>query len=105
MKLTFQRQFQDNPRNILLHCGYHEFHPPHNPAAVSYVRVLARSGWYPRFHVYVEEQGNGLTINLHLDQKKESYAGVHAHSGDYDDSSPAVAEEAMRLTDCVNALP
>ncbi|MDO8601641.1 MAG: hypothetical protein Q7R62_00705 [bacterium] len=41
-------------------------------------------GDYPRFHAYVKEGENGFTFNLHLDQKKPSYEGNHAHSGEYE---------------------
>ncbi len=50
---------------------------------------------YPRFHIYVKEQGGEIIINLHLDQKKPSYQGSHAHSGDYD--SETVRDEAARI--------
>jgi len=52
-------------------------------------------GDYPRFHIYTKEEGNQIIINLHLDQKKPSYEGSHAHSGDYD--SETVKEEAGRI--------
>lgn len=42
-------------------------------------------GDYPRFHAYVKENPDGsFLFNLHLDQKKPSYEGSHAHSGEYD---------------------
>ncbi len=52
-------------------------------------------GDYPRFHIYTKEEGSEIIINLHLDQKKPSYAGSHAHSGDYD--SETVRDEAARI--------
>lgn len=41
---------------------------------------------YPRFHIYLKEnKEKGLiNINLHLDQKKPSYKGSSAHSGEYE---------------------
>lgn len=44
------------------------------------------SGMYPRFHTYCKTLTGNLTIccNLHLDQKKPSYQGVSAHSGEYE---------------------
>ncbi len=50
---------------------------------MSFERPLAANGW-PRFHAYVKEDDNELSINLHLDQKRPSYAGASAHSGEYD---------------------
>ena len=55
---------------------------------------------YPRFHLYLKEEPETLTFNLHLDQKKPSYGGgAHAHSGDYD--SEIVREEAERIREIV----
>jgi len=48
----------------------------------NFVRPLARD--YPRFHLYLKDQGNNLSLNLHLDQKKPSYQGQTKHSGEYE---------------------
>ena len=48
----------------------------------NFVRPLARD--YPRFHLYLREEGNNLSLNLHLDQKKPSYKGQTKHSGEYE---------------------
>jgi len=50
---------------------------------------------YPRFHLYIKQRGASLLINLHLDQKKPSYKGSHAHSGEY--FGPSLDEEADRI--------
>lgn len=54
----------------------------------SYVKRLTRD-YYPRLHVYVmekqDEAGRDLiVIEMHLDQKKASYAGTKMHSAEYD---------------------
>jgi hypothetical protein len=41
-------------------------------------------------------EGMALVLNLHLDQKKETYGEGTRHHGEYDDS-PAVQDEARRL--------
>src|SRR5687767_8276869 len=46
--------------------------------------IRSLGGDYPRFHAYVKEGLNGFIFNLHLDQKKPSYEGNHAHSGEYE---------------------
>lgn len=54
-------------------------------------------GYYPRFHIYLkkDEKTGDLYFNLHLDQKKPSYKGVHAHSGEYE--GELVQEEVERI--------
>ena len=54
---------------------------------------------YPRFHLYIIEKPDIITLNLHLDQKKPVYEGATAHSGDYD--SETVKEEAQRIRDVI----
>ena len=61
----------------------------------SFTRPLSRLAHYPRFHLYIEENGENLVFNLHLDQKQVSYEGETAHSGEYEDSG--VRTEAERL--------
>ena len=63
------------------------------------VRPLAGKD-YPRFHCYLKNKGDLLIFNLHLDQKKPSYAGAIAHSGDYD--SEIVREESERIKKLLN---
>ena len=46
-------------------------------------RPLTRND-YPRFHIYAKEGGEEFSLNLHLDQRKPSYAGTSAHAGEYE---------------------
>jgi hypothetical protein len=63
--------------------------------AQSFIRRLATAP-YPRFHVYVNNPvGEPIELNLHLDQKRPSYAGTHAHGGEYE--GPVVEAEAQRI--------
>jgi len=50
---------------------------------------------FPRFHIYLQQQGDNFIFGLHLDQKQPSYKGSHAHSGEY--FGPVVSEEADRI--------
>lgn len=56
---------------------------------------------YPRFHIYLKTAGRSASgetsfnFSLHLDQKKPSYEGSHAHSGEY--FGPVVEAEADRI--------
>ncbi len=61
---------------------------------VSFARRLG-SGLYPRFHIYLQNNSDSTIFNIHLDQKKASYEGQTAHSGEYD--SELVNQEAFRL--------
>jgi len=65
-----------------------------NGEQINMVRKLAGQN-YPRFHVYVKQQGQDFIFSLHLDQKKPSYEGSHAHSGEY--FGPLVENEADRI--------
>jgi len=63
---------------------------------LSFVRSLGQDA-YPRFHVYLKEdkKTRKVSVTLHLDQKRASYQGSTAHSGDYD--GDLMTEEATRI--------
>jgi len=65
-----------------------------NGQQVNMVRKLTGQN-YPRFHAYVKQQGQDFIFNLHLDQKKPSYEGSHAHSGEY--FGPLLENESDRI--------
>lgn len=94
MKLTVNKnELKATPAYILQRSGYKYIIDRHT-GRESFVRVLNNIG-YPRFHLYLEENGDNIILNLHLDQKKPIYQGQKAHSGEYD--SAIVNEEADRL--------
>jgi len=64
--------------------------------------VRPLGGDYPRFHIYLKENPEIITLNIHLDQKRPSYAGTHAHGGDYD--SETVRREIDRILDMLSSL-
>lgn len=71
------------------------YHPQTNrDGETSYVKSIRGAG-FPRFHVYANEMPSGWEITLHLDQKKPTYEGFSAHSGDYDGA--AVEKELERI--------
>ncbi len=55
---------------------------------------------YPRFHLYITDGGKEYQCSLHLDQKKVSYEGSHAHSGEYD--GEVVEGEAQRIQEILS---
>jgi len=92
MKINFTQNFSQSGDSLVRHCGYGQIRD-FKSGEISYVRRL-RSEFYPRFHLYVNSE-KPLVLNLHLDQKKASYEGYTAHSGDYD--SDLVRQEAQRV--------
>jgi len=54
---------------------------------------------YPRFHIYLKADPEVLTFNIHLDQKKPSYEGSHAHGGDYE--SDTIKDEIHRVKEII----
>ena len=92
MKFSLPKEIiRPNIREALRRLGYFGL----ITTEVSYVRRLSLRQHYPRFHLYLEEKPNTFIFNLHLDQKKPSYEGAFAHSGEYD--SETVAAEAERI--------
>lgn len=92
MKITIPQT--QSSYNLLRSAGYGVFRDP-KTRQTSYTRRFG-SGFYPRFHIYVsQENQEGLELTLHLDQKKASYEGQKAHSGEYD--GDLVQKEAERI--------
>ena len=96
MKVIFNQKFNQSTDFLIRRCGYGQIRD-NKTGQISYVRRL-RTDFYPRFHLYVNSV-NPLVLNLHLDQKKASYEGFTAHSGDYD--SEIVKQEAQRIYDAI----
>lgn len=80
--------------------GYHQFFD-RKTNQVSYIRRFGGLD-YPRFHVYINEKKDGLEFNLHLDEKKPSYQGQTAHSGEYE--GPLVQAELERIKNYLESL-
>ncbi len=95
MKIEFSKNdFQFiSPFQFLRQAGYHALEDRRSQS-LSFVRRLG-GGFYPRYHIYLQNTDDRVIFNLHLDQKKASYEGQKAHSGEYD--GDLVKEEAMRL--------
>jgi hypothetical protein len=94
MKLILDKdQLNMAPEQFLRKAGY-GYIRDRNSGQDSFVRRLG-SGFYPRLHMYVEENDSRIVFNLHLDQKQPSYKGSHAHNAEYD--SDVVVDEVNRL--------
>lgn len=102
MLLKFEN-IKESPVNILRRAGYIFQRNENNPTSasrgetgeMSFTLPMSRNG-YPRFHIYCHLKGDNLVINLHLDQKRQTYGDETRHHGEYDNSGP-VEQEASRL--------
>lgn len=92
MQLKFEN-IKENAATLLRRAGY--IFQRKEGGKMSFIKPLARSG-YPRFHIYTETKDNLLVLNLHLDQKKETYGMATRHHGEYEDSD-TVKTEAERI--------
>ncbi len=92
MKFFVRGILREHPRNIFRRCGYVD-EMNRRTGNISFARP--GGGVYPRFHVYIDEEENGIRVNLHLDQKGACYEGHTAHSGEYDGT--LVEQEAVRI--------
>jgi len=94
MKVIFTG-VKDSTLNILRQAGYGFMHKTENGEMVFVKRV--GSGGYPRFHIYAKAGEDGtLEVSLHLDQKRPSYKGATAHSGEYDEEENKYLQNEMR---------
>jgi hypothetical protein len=100
MKITIPNKLNTTPRNAMRQCGYIEIYDRRG-GQISYVRGLGR-GRYPRLHIYINESGDDLLLNLHIDQKQASYEGHTSHSGEYD--SEIVLREGERIKRILNKM-
>lgn len=71
-------------------------HTSTRPGETKFHRLLGGRP-YPKFHVYcmLSADTKSAILNLHLDQKRPSYKGTHAHSAEHD--SPIVEAEIRRI--------
>lgn len=81
---------KENPLNHLRRLGYSLA-----PDKTSLVKRLTSLS-YPRLHVYINDLGdNKYEISIHLDQKKPTYQGQRAHSGEYEGEVLLQEKEAI----------
>ena len=100
MKRNYSIQEVPNALDVLRKAGYSYFKDPQSGEESFVVRLT--SEFYPRFHLYVENSGNQVVFNLHLDQKKPSYGNEKMHSGEYD--GPTVEKELRRIDSWVRSV-
>ena len=103
MKLKINKnELNDNPYRLLRRFGY-GFIRDRRSGSESLVKRLG-SGFYPRFHMYVEEEGGETVVfSLHLDQKQATHYSPHRHNAEYD--SEPVQQELARLKEFIYSTP
>lgn len=84
MRLNF-KNLKDSPLNLMRRAGYGFAGTDEKTGELNFTRRLS-GGDYPRLHAFIKSDGDFVFVNLHLDQKKPSYRGTTAHSGEYEDS-------------------
>jgi hypothetical protein len=99
MQIKFSSADVTNPLDVLRKAGYIFFIDPQSKKESFILRLT--NGYYPRFHLYVEEDESTVNFNLHLDQKKPSYAGSNMHGGEYD--GKRVEDEMARVHRWISA--
>ena len=93
MKIIIERP-KNSAENLMRSAGYTFLRHDYDKGDMSFAKRIYGAD-YPRFHAYVKEEQGTVLVNLHLDQKKASYEGSHAHSGEYD--GEVVEQEGARL--------
>jgi len=93
MKIIIQNP-KSHSRNLLRQAGYSM--SQNRKGEINFSRRLGPSE-YPKFHIYVnkEEVGEIIEMEMHIDEKKPSYEGSKAHSGQYD--GDLVEKEKQRI--------
>ena len=94
MKIHFPNGFRMNINNFLRKAGYSvAYHS--KTGRINYIRRIT-TDLYPHYHIYVEKNIEGQNyLTLHLDQKRPSYKGSLAHSGEY--NGKVVESEFKRI--------
>ena len=93
MQIKFSKSAVFNPEKAILRCGYGKI-IDRRMGKTSFAKRIHRD-FYPRFHIYIKEDGDTVVFDLHLDQKRPIYEGVTAHSGEYD--GEVVEREGARI--------
>ena len=83
MKLEINKNNLTHPVEYFLQRAGYKFILDRRTGKESFVKEMGIGG-YPRFHLYLEVNGDKIALNLHLDQKKPLYKGQKAHSGEYE---------------------
>ncbi len=82
MKLKINRdKLVDNPYRLLRSFGY-GFIRDQQGGSESMVKRLG-NGFYPRFHMYIKEEGDLVIFDLHLDQQQSTSLSGSRHKSEH----------------------
>lgn len=82
MFVTLPLHSSETPRLLFSRLGYH---PERGSGGQESYGRRVSVGQFPRFHIYIHHAASGeISFRIHLDQKRPSYAGSHAHGGEYE---------------------
>ncbi|XOU94719.1 MAG: hypothetical protein ACNFW9_01495 [Candidatus Kerfeldbacteria bacterium] len=99
MKFIWKGNLTQNFKVFINRVGYYQ-QMDRNSGQVSYIRRLGRL-FYPRFHLYIDQEEGKIVFKLHLDEKKASYEGSNRHSGQYE--GELVEKEMYRIISIINS--
>ncbi len=94
MRLVF-KNIKNSSLNLMRSAGYSFVRMDNKTGEEEFKRRLSGAD-YPKFHAFVKADRDSVSVNLHLDQKKPSYGGYTAHSGEYEDSE-ILGKEVQRI--------
>ncbi len=94
MKFKVENKAGENIHQLMRKARYRFLGTDEKAGWLSYARPLGQD-FYPRFHLYANEQNKELECTLHLDQRRPRYQGTTAHNADYD--GELVQQEAERI--------
>lgn len=92
MKIRIYSDGEINLYRLLRRAGYHPYQSP--KYGISYIKSIAGRG-YPRFHIYPKKDRSSQVLSIHMDMKKPSYPGSHAHNAEYENQR--LRSECQRL--------
>jgi len=97
MQFLLKTERPESIQNLMRRIQYHYL--GERDGQLSFSKPLGQNP-YPRFHIYLKQDSTEIRVNIHLDQKKASYEGTTAHSGEYD--GPLIEKEIERIKFQVN---
>ena len=96
MQFNLNKPFRESLASSMRKIGYYFKGSNEEKEEMIFVRPLSKND-YPRFHIYLKIDPKSLipSFSLHLDQKKPSYEGTAAHSGEYEGET--IEKESKRI--------